>query len=265
MKPDDALIAWIAEADPARRAAPSESETRALAGRIRLRVLQADRESTARRARPAIATIATIGGSALVVVAVVGLILIGHHHAPTPAVTPTTPSTATQTTTGTFAALSRPRTGQDRLPNVLRPWFTRAGLTKADIGSSALVISTRTHRVWLVPAGRELCSVQMDLTAQGRFGGGGFACGQTRYSELHGVRLDATNTTFTAVLPQHTSPVQITFTDGSSTQLSANRNGVINITFTRRIRLIAYTGPTGLQIHIKPAAHDARNARPRSS
>ena len=257
MKPDETLFDRIAEADPARRAGPITLESRELADRVRQRVLQAGHESAQQRLRPGIGSIVTAAGSALVVLAVGALILVGHHRAPSPnAARPSHPQTDTGAT-GTFAALARPRSKQDRLPAVLDQRIAvRPGhLPKLDSSRSALLISTSTQREWLVPAGKEqLCVVQLTLTRGRRVGDGSFgeACIGRRYAELHGLAVGVSTTTFDAVLPEHTSPVQVTFTDGSSIQLHANANGVITRNFRKRARLISYTGPAGLRIYIKP-------------
>jgi hypothetical protein len=253
MKPDDTLLAWIAEADPARRAGPSAPEKRELAERVRQRVLHTEPQPARRRSRPRIGSIVGVTGSVLVVVvvAVVGLILVGHHRAlssigPRPAHRQTLIGT-----TGTFAVLARPRTNRDRIPAAFRGLFLHTPV-KLELGRSALIISTSKQRVWLIPAGRELCFAQVDLRRSGRFGGGGTGCGATRYYELHGLQLGVSSTTFNVVLPEHASPVQVTFTDGSSIQLNANASGVITHNFIKPARLISYTGPTGLQINLKP-------------
>jgi len=129
-------------------------------------------------------------------------------------------------------------------------------LAKLDIARSALVISTSLQQVWLVPAGRELCSVEMNPRSGPL--GGYEACTGRRYAELHGLQLGVGGTTFNAVLPEHTSPVQVTFTDGSSIQLHANANGVITYIFSKLARLISYTGPTGLKIRLHPLAYSPR-------
>lgn len=251
MKPDDTLLAWIAEADPARRAGPSGSEKRELAERVRQRVLHTERQLA--RPRPGIGSLVSVAGSVLVVVAVVGLILVGHHRAPSSTAARPAHGQTVSGTTGTFAVLARPRASRDRIPAAFRGLLMHPP-AKLELGRSALVISTGKQREWLVPAGRELCFVQASLTRSGGFGGGGMGCGPTRYYELHGLQLGVSSTTFNAVLPEHTSPVQVTFTDGSSIRLHANANGVITHNFSKPARLISYTGPTGLQINLKPCA-----------
>jgi hypothetical protein len=117
------------------------------------------------------------------------------------------------------------------------------------------VISTSTQREWLVPAAREqLCVVQLNLTRGERFGEGGFGegCISRRDAEVHGMAIAESTTAFKVILPEHTSPVQVTFTDGTSIQLHANANGVITRYFSRPARLISYTGPTGLRVRVKP-------------
>ena len=257
MKPDDTLIAWIAEADPACRVSPSDPEKRELARRVRQRVLQAERRPVQHRPRAGIGTIAALAGSGLVMVAVVGLILVGHHRAASTTAVGPTSHLAVGGTSGTFAALARPQTSRDRLPAVLSQRIIhQPGLPKLDLARSALVLSTLTQRVWLVPAGKELCSVQMRATRGRALGDAGYGegCIGRRYAELHGLQLGVSTTTFKAVLPEHTTPVQITFTDGSSIQLYANASGVITHNFSKPARLISYTGPTGIQIHLKPCA-----------
>lgn len=256
MKPNDTLIAWIAEADPARRAGPSAPEKRALADRVRQRVLEAERQPTQHRPRAGIGSLVTVAGSVLVVIAVVGLILVGHHRAGSPTTARPANRLDVGGATGTFAALARPRTSQDRLPAVLRQRITSSPGpgAKLDFARSALVISTSRQRVWLIPAAKQqLCSVEMNLKRGRTPGDGGFGegCIGRRYAELHGLQLGVGSTTFNVVLPEHTSPVQVTFEDGSSIQLHANANGVITHNFSKPARLISYTGPTGLQIDLK--------------
>lgn len=267
MKSDDTLIARIAEADPARRAGPSGAEESELAYRVRQRVRQAERRPVQHRPRAGTGSIAALAGSGLVVIAVVGLALVGHHPrvAPSTAVRPTQ-QLAVGATRGTFAALARPRTRRDRLPGVLRQRLARSpgDLPKLDAARSALVLSTITRRVWLVPAGRELCSVQMDVTRGRALGNGGYGegCIGRRYADLHGLQLGVGSTTFMAVLPERASPVQVTFADGTSIRLHADANGVISHNFSKRARLISYTGPTGIQIHLRPAASLRRPPQP---
>lgn len=255
MKPDDTLLAWIAEADPARRAGPSGPEKREMAERVRQRVLHTERQPARRRPRPGIGSLVSVAGSVLVVVAVVGLILVGHHRAPSSTAARPGHGQTVSGTTGTFAVLARPRASRDRLPAALRQSITTqpGHLPKLDLARSALVISTSTQREWLVPAGKELCFVQENVTRTGAGTGGyGEGCIGSRYAELHGFQLEVSSTTFTAVLAEHTSPVQVTFTDGSSIQLHANARGLITHNFSKPARLISYTGPTGLQINLKP-------------
>lgn len=250
MKPDDTLLALIAEADPARRAGLSGSEKRELAERVRQRVLHTERQPA--RRRPGIGSLMSVAGSVLVVVAVVGLILVGHHRAPSSTAVRPAHGQTVSGTTGTFAVLTRPRASRDRIPAAFRGGLLMHARTKLEFGRSALVISTAKQREWLVPAGQELCFVQASLTRSGGFGGGGMGCGPTRYYELHGLQFGVSSTTFNAVLPEHTSPVQVTFTDGSSIRIHANADGVITHNFSKPARLISYTGPTGLQINVKP-------------
>jgi hypothetical protein len=257
MKPDDTLLARLAAADPARRAGPSALEKRELADRVRRRVLQVGHQPAQLRSRPGIGSILTVAGCALVVLAVGALILVGHHRAPSPsAMRPSHPQTATGAR-GAFAALVRPRAIPDRLPAALRHRITDqpGQLAKLDSARSALVISTSTQREWLVPAAQEqLCVVLLNLTRGTRLGDGSFGegCIGRRYAELHGLALAASTTTFDAVLPERSGPVQVTFTDGSSIHMHANANGVITHKFSKPARLISYTGPTGLHIHLNP-------------
>jgi hypothetical protein len=259
MNADDTLLARIAEADPARYAGPSDLERLELADRVRQRVRQAGHRPSPRRSRPGIASIVTVAGSALIILAVGGLILGGHHRAPSPTATrPSHPQTV-HGATGTFAALARPRSRRDRLPAVLDQRTTqRPGhLPKLDSGRSALVIATSTQREWLVPAAKQqLCIVQLNLTRGRRLGDGSFGegCIGRRYADLHGVAVGESTTTFDAVLPEHTSPVTVTFTDRSSIELHANANGVITRHFSKPAQAISYTGPTGRQVHVKPYA-----------
>lgn len=76
------------------------------------------------------------------------------------------------------------------------------------------------------------------------------SCGPARYYELHGLDYELSTTSLGAVLPEHTSPVHVSFKDGSSTELHANANGVITHKFTKPARLVSYTGPTGLRIRL---------------
>jgi hypothetical protein len=54
--------------------------------------------------------------------------------------------------------------------------------------------------------------------------------------------------TFQAILPDGTSNVTITFTDGSSNVLTPNADGVILYTATRPISKYSFTGPTGAKV-----------------
>jgi hypothetical protein len=259
MKPDDSLLVRIAEADPARRRGPSDLETLELADRVRQRVRHDAQQPAQHRSRPGIGAIVTVAGSALVVLGVGGLILVGHHRAPPP--TTNRPSHRQTVTgeTGKFAALARPRSRRDRLPAVLSQRLTdRPGhLSQLDSGRSALVISTRTQREWLVPAAKaQLCVVQLNVTHGRTFGEGGFGegCISRHDAEVQGMAIAESTTILNVILPEHTSPVQVTFTDGASIQLHANANGVITRHFSRPARLISYTGPTGLQVRVEPYA-----------
>jgi hypothetical protein len=129
------------------------------------------------------------------------------------------------------------------------------GTTSATVKPGARKQLTQRER--LVPAARkQLCFVQQSLTRGTSPNNDGFGegCIGRRYAERHGLQLGVSTTTFNAVLPEHTTPVQVTFTDGSSIQLYANASGVITHNFTKPARLISYTGPTGLQIHLKRCA-----------
>jgi hypothetical protein len=95
VKSDDPLIAWIAEADPARRAGPSGPENSELAYRVRQRVLQAETvpgdidsphgsgstrsRERHRRALPGFAPVVLVAASITAVVVMIGTIaLLGH-------------------------------------------------------------------------------------------------------------------------------------------------------------------------------------------
>lgn len=259
MKADDTLLTRIAEADPARHSGPSDFERLALADRVRQRVRQAGQRPSPRRSRPGIASIVTVAGSALIILAVGALILGGHHRAPSPTATWPSDPQIRHGATGTFAALARPRSRRDRLPALLDQRITLRPdhLPELDSGRSALVIATSTRREWLVPAAKQqLCVVQLNLTRGRRLGDGSFgeACIGRPYADLHGMAVGESTTTFDAVLPEHTSPVKVTFTDRSSIQLHANANGVISRRFSKPAQSISYTGPTGRQVRVKPYA-----------
>lgn len=260
MKPDESLMARIAATDPVRHAGLSELQRHALAARVRQRVLEDRHQPDRHRSRAGIGSLAALAGSILIVIVVAAVVLIGHHRAASSANAQPAHRQTAGTTAGTFVALARRRTTRDRLPIVLRQDFSlpRAPAKKLEINRSALIISTRKQRWWLVPAGQQLCFAQENLTRSGGYDGGSFGCTGMRYAELHGLQLGVSGRTFNAVLPEDTSPVQVTFMDGSSLKLQANANGVITRNFSKPARLISYIGPTGLDIRIRPPANQPR-------
>jgi hypothetical protein len=148
-----------------------------------------------------------------------------------------------------FPALRRAPHPADRLPPHVSAELThQAPGSGLDLRSSRRVISTRDLQVWLMLAGRQLCEVEVNsgprVPARSGFGDG---CIGTAGAEKYGL-VSSGRETFQAILPDGTSNVMITFTDGSSDVLTPNADGVILYTATRPISKYAFTSPTGAKV-----------------
>ncbi len=213
----------------------------------------------------------SLGGAATLVavgcalaVAAFAIVALGHRH-PSPTTTPQ-PALSPPAQRNPrdlrdwFAALRRPSRPADRLPPQVSAELARPHLPSGlDRQASRRVISTRNLQVWLVPARRQLCDVEVNsgprVPADTGFGAG---CIGIAGAEKYG--LVSSGETFQAVLPDGTSKVKVTFKDGSSILLTPNANGVILYTPKQLMREYSFTSPTGATINQKivippPAPH----------
>lgn len=145
-----------------------------------------------------------------------------------------------------FAALRRPRTAGDQLPSQALNNITHHPLTSGmKPAQSRRVIAMRNLQMWLVPARRELCDVVVNHGPGGPANSGfGTGCIGIAGAEKYGL-VASGQTTLTAVLPDGSSDIKVTFKDGSSTLLAPDANGAIVYQPKRLIREISYTSPAG--------------------
>ena len=199
-------------------------------------------------------------------VAAVAIVVLGHGN-PSPATTPRHAQSApahrdSERLRAWFPALRRAPRPADRLPPHVSAELTNhppgSGL---ELRSSRRVISTRDLQLWLVLAGRQLCEVEVNsgprVPARSGFSDG---CIGIAGAEKYGL-VSSGRRTFQAILPDGTSNIEITFTDGSSSVLTPNADGVILHTGTRPISRYSFTSPTGAKVN-RRVLHTPRLPRP---
>lgn len=155
-----------------------------------------------------------------------------------------------QSLRSSFAALLRPRTAGDRIPLRYRvnspPGHPVAG--GLEFARSRRVVSTAHEQLWLVPASRELCTVEINSGPRlPRNTGLSMGCITIAGAKRYGLEMWSTET-FTAILPDGTSPVRLTFRHGGTVTLVPDSDGVVSYHSRRTLRSVAFTAPNGTRI-----------------
>jgi hypothetical protein len=246
---DTRTIARIADANPVPDHVVQTPEERADAERL-LRELVATPVQGSRkhfhRWDPLLRHRGTLAmfASACVTIAVVVLALSVGRQRPVAGASGIAPSPA-----AAFPVLRRPRRPTDALTTETRRAIL-LGQLHMFANRSRLVVKTPVLALWLVPARGELCLVEV----HGRIDGPNWestGCTDIATAERRGLTA-LTDTSFTAILPRGTSPIEVTLSNGSSRRLLANADGGLAAQLDRRVRSITYTGPTGEAIRVPP-------------
>jgi hypothetical protein len=172
-----------------------------------------------------------------------------------------------------FAALRRPRTQADALPNdaAMRHMLgtgppSRFGL---QLNLSRRVIATQTETIWLVPGLQDVCTIER-IGRNQQATSGGMACTSPAAIEQYG-SIGYGDRSVTAVLPDRSSDLIVTLKDGSSVRLAPNRDGAIARTFNQPVNRFPTPVRTARttaspQDHPRPDRHDhARQTPPVNS
>lgn len=197
-----------------------------------------------------------IAGSAVPVVAVAAVLLLGHRSptAPPRAEAPRSGATSLQRA---FPVLTRPRTRADRLPR--GHWF--GGSEHLELKLSRLVLSRGPAKMWLIPtAAGDVC-----LVGRGGLVGGGcttqaVAEGQGLFSAVIG-ELGATEVQ--GILP-HGASLQVINARGRPSRIPINDSGAFAERLVQPAPRALITTPAGAQIplRLQPPAHPPRAGLP---